>query len=264
MKSVQVTKIQKSVVWLVILLLTIVSRFLAITNKPIHFDESINGWFVMQMKTLGFYKYDPVNYHGPLYFYLLQSFEFLWGRSLQTLRSVPSVFGVFSVMLFAFPVLRSKKFSYAVLLFLFLSPAFLFYGRSGIHEMPFVFFQLLFALGIFRWLENKDASALGLVATGLIGMMTLKETFAITIVSWLVGLAFLGLPDFKKFFSWGDIKKAWTGRLTYLVVMLLVVFLLLFSGFGRNPAGLLDFVKAFLPWMKTGVGETGHNKEFLY
>ena len=46
--------------------------FFMLTEKPIHFDEGINGWFSMKMNQMGFYKYDPQNYHGPLYFYLLK------------------------------------------------------------------------------------------------------------------------------------------------------------------------------------------------
>ncbi|MGE5084921.1 MAG: flippase activity-associated protein Agl23 [Bacillota bacterium] len=264
MKSIQVTNFQKSFVWLVILLLAMLSRFFELTNKPLHFDESINGWFVMQMKTLGYYKYDPNNYHGPLYFYLLQFFEFLWGRSVQTLRSLPSVFSVLSVMIFSFPMIRSKCIRYGMMFFLLLSPAFLFYGRSGIHEMPFVFFQLVFALGLLRWLESRDAKALAFLLIGLVGMMTLKETFVLTLASWCVGILFLGWQEIKRCFSFQNFKQAWSGRLTYLTALLLFVFVALFTGFFHNRKGLVDFIRAFLPWMKTGVGETGHNKEFWY
>ncbi|WP_413293101.1 TIGR03663 family protein [Bdellovibrio sp. HCB185ZH] len=264
MKSIRVTQIQKYIIWLVILLLTVFSRFYLLTNKPLHFDEGINGWFVLQMKINGFYKYDPTNYHGPLYFYLVRAFTAIWGHSIEVLRSVPAVFSVASVMLFSFYLIRSRAVRWSMMLFLFFSPAFLFYGRSGIHEMSFVFFQLLFALGMLRWSEKFDGTSLALLLTGVVGMATLKETFAITLASWVVGLFFAGPTMIRQYFNWGKIKAAWSKRLTYLVVMLLISFVLLFTGFLRNWMGLFDFIKAFLPWMKTGVGETGHNKEFLY
>ncbi|QLY24503.1 TIGR03663 family protein [Bdellovibrio sp. KM01] len=264
MKSIRVTQIQKYIIWLVILLLTVFSRFYLLTNKPLHFDEGINGWFVLQMKINGFYKYDPTNYHGPLYFYLLRAFTAIWGHSVEILRAVPAVFSVFSVMLFSFALIRSRAVRWSMLFFLFFSPAFLFYGRSGIHEMPFVFFQLLFALGMLRWTEKFDGTSLGLLLTGVVGMATLKETFAITLASWVVGLVFAGPAVIRQYFNFEKIKAAWSHRLTYMVVALLISFVLLFTGFLRNWPGLFDFIKAFLPWMKTGVGETGHNKEFLY
>ncbi|WP_413558033.1 flippase activity-associated protein Agl23 [Bdellovibrio sp. HCB209] len=264
MKSIRVTQFQKYLIWLVILLLTIFSRFYLLENKPLHFDEGINGWFTMQMREMGFYKYDPTNYHGPLYFYLLRGFEAIWGQSVVALRAVPAVCSVLSVMLFGFMVVRSKTVRYLMMLFLFFSPAFIFYGRSGIHEMPFVFFQLVFAVGMLRWFDEADGTSLGLLLTGAIGMMTLKETFTINLAAWVVGLIFAGPKVLRQYFNFAKIKNAWSPRLTYLVGLLLVSFVLVFTGFLRNMPGLLDFVKAFLPWMKTGVGETGHNKEFWY
>lgn len=264
MKSPQVTKIQQYVLWLVILLLALTTRFFELTNKPIHFDESINGWFVMQMDKLGFYKYDPNNYHGPLYFYMLQAFEFMWGRSVATLRALPATFSVLIVMLFTFNLVRSRVFKNAVLLFLLTSPAMLFFGRSGIHETPFVFFQILFGLGVLRWGEEQDGKSLDLLWIGLFGMMTMKETFTITVASFVVGILFLGPAEWKRQLSWSKLKQVWSIGTTALLAFLLIFFFLFFTGFMRNPSGIVDFFRAFLPWMKTGVGETGHNKEFLY
>lgn len=264
MKSSWVTKYSQYILWLVILLITIGTRFWAITNKPIHFDESINGWFVLQISKVGFYKYDPNNYHGPLYFYLVQIFELLWGRSVAILRAVPAVFSVLSVMVFTFGLLRSRSMQWTLLLLVMFSPAFLFFGRSGIHEMPFVFFQILFAMGLLRWGESSDNQALDLLLIGLFGMMTLKETFALTLVSFVTGFLFLGPQEWRRQLSLSKLRKAWTRGVGLQSALLLILFVGLYTGFLRNPTGLLDFFKAFLPWIKTGVGETGHNKEFLY
>lgn len=264
MKSAKVTNFSTVFLWLALLFVAMFTRFYDLANKPIHFDESINGWFVMQMQSMGYYKYDPNNYHGPLYFYLLHFFEFLWGRSLEVLRTVPAVFGVFSVMLFSFGALSSKSVLRWMMFFVLLSPAFIFFGRSGIHEMPFVFFQLVMALGLLRWLENQDGRALGYMLVGLWGMITLKETFAITLVGFALAFLSLGPKQWPALFSWQKIKEAWNPRLTVLSLVLLLLFVQLFTGFFKNWAGLADFVKAFLPWAKTGVHGKGHEKEFLY
>lgn len=264
MKSSKVTNFSEIALWVGLLLLAILSRFLLLTNKPIHFDEGINGWFVMQMNKLGFYKYDPNNYHGPLYFYILQLFESLWGRSLEVLRSVPAVFSVLSVMIFSYGVLRSHFVNITLAVLVLISPAFIFFGRSGIHEMPFVFFQIVFALGLLRWLQQQDSKALGLFLIGLWGMVALKETFVVTLFAWVVGLVALGPRTLCELFGMSRLKQAWTRSVTVLFLVLLLLFVQLFTGFFKNPSGLLDFFKAILPWLKTGVHGQGHEKSFWY
>ena len=54
-----------------IVLIALGLRLWSLGMKPPHFDEGINGWFVDQMRTNGYYDYDPAGYHGPLYFYVL-------------------------------------------------------------------------------------------------------------------------------------------------------------------------------------------------
>lgn len=264
MKSIKVTNFSQAAFWAGIFLLALISRFALLTNKPIHFDEGINGWFVMQMQKLGYYKYDPNNYHGPLYFYLLQGFESLWGQSLAVLRAVPAFFGVLTVMVFAWKALRPRAVNLVIAVLVLISPAFIFFGRSGIHEMPFVFFQVMTALGLLRWVGRQDEKALGLFLIGLCGMMVLKETFVVTMFSWVVAFLSLGTSHLRSTCSAEVLRRVWNGRLTALSVLLLLIFLQLFTGFYQNFSGLTDFFKAVLPWLKTGVHGHGHEKSFWY
>lgn len=264
MKSLKVTHYFKAALWLGLIVLALLTRFYHLENKPIHFDEGINGWFVLQMQTLGFYKYDPNNYHGPLYFYLLRWCELLWGQSLAILRTVPAIFSFLSVMLFSYGILTQRRVQQWMMFFVLLSPAFIFFGRSGIHEMPFVFFQLVLALGLLRWLEHPDSKALFLAITGLWGLLVLKETFVITLLCLGLGVASLGLGEVRKFLSWQHVRQAWTPVVRSWVLFLALFFVSLYTGFFRNPMGLVDFFKALVPWLKTGVQGNGHEKEFAY
>ncbi|KYG61584.1 hypothetical protein AZI86_17935 [Bdellovibrio bacteriovorus] len=269
MKSFKVTqnseaKYLQTLFLIVLGLAVLASRFYGLTFKPVHFDEGINGWFSSQVAELGYYKYDPNNYHGPLYFYVLRFFEIVFGKSITTLRAVPSLFAVLSVMLFALPSLGGVVWRRWVMGLLLISPAFIFFGRSGIHEMPFVFFQLVFAMGILRSLEEKDGTALNCLMIGLFGMITLKETFAVTLFSFAMGLLALGPKKIWELVSLRDWKQAWTYKQSILLAILLWAFLVMFTGFFKNFAGLIDFFRAFLPWMKTGVHGNGHDKYFFY
>lgn len=250
---------------LILLILSVLSRFLFLTNKPIHFDEGINGWFVMQMKLTGFYKYDPTNYHGPLHFYVLAFFEYLFGRSVETLRAVPAFFGVLSVMFVGLDLFATRRVRIPLAIFLLLSTAFIFFGRSGIHEMPFVFFQLVMAAGLLRWIEGaKDSKAFSLVIIGLWGMMLLKETFAVSLFAWGVAYLSLGYTEVRALFLKSTWAPVWNRKVRLLSLGLIAGFVLFFTGFMLNPHGFLDFFIAFLPWMKTGTHGNGHEKEFLY
>lgn len=261
MKDLKVTKYQRAFLWLALLFLVMWTRFYHLSAKPIHFDESINGWFSLQVFK-GLYKYDPNNYHGPLYFYLLAGFESLWGRSLEILRTLPAVFSVLSVVIFSFRPFRNHTVQNWLMYFLLISPAFLFFGRSGIHEMPFVFFQILLMVGVVRWLEIKDTKALALVLFGIWGIALLKETFVITLFSLFIALSTLGLSWWKDLAK--QTVKLWNVQLTWLVLVLLLLFAQLYTSFFTNARGLVDFVNSFLPWAKTGVQGHGHEKELWF
>lgn len=264
MKSSKVTQ-NSSIVFIVgFLIVLILTRFYGLTIKPVHFDESINGWFSSQVRELGFYRYDPNNYHGPLYFYLLRFFEAIGGISLTTLRMVPTVFSVLAVALFVLPICGTATWRRWVLVFLLISPAFVFFGRSGIHEMVFVFFQLVFLTAFIRSLEKIDRWVWAGFLIGVFGMTTLKETFAVTGFSAVVALLLCGPGTVRKWWDLPAWKDAWDRQLTILASLLLFFFICVFTGFFQNMMGLVDFFRAFLPWMKTGVHGSGHEKEFFY
>src|SRR5471032_449372 len=82
-----------------ILLVGFLFRFLFLALKPPHFDEGINGWFVDQLISTGYYHYDPTNYHGPLHFYILLIFKILFGRNLWALRLPAALFSFASLYL---------------------------------------------------------------------------------------------------------------------------------------------------------------------
>ena len=69
-----------------ILLIALVLRVLWLEDKPPHFDEGVNGYFVDQITRTGFYHYDPTNFHGPLHFYCLFVSQTLLGRAAWVLR----------------------------------------------------------------------------------------------------------------------------------------------------------------------------------
>lgn len=252
-------------------------RFQDLGLKPVHHDESINGWFTSQLWTTGWYNYDPTNYHGPLQFYLFQAGELIGGFGIETLRAVTVLFSCFwLIYLWRFwrrYQWRSKWF----LLIVALSPGFLFYSRSAIHEMPFLFFLTLAMGGLTEIIHYHQARGWRALIWGLAGAILLKETWAILVVA-MVGAAFItGVLD-RGSWLWRFLRapgaefryfrvRARVGMpedFWLHVGLAATVIIALFTGFGAKPRGVVDMVIAYLPWFKTGVHSGGHDKPTIY
>jgi uncharacterized protein (TIGR03663 family) len=259
-------------VWIVVGILfaaiSIFLRFYMLGNKPIHFDESINMWFVQRIWEDGFFRYDPTNYHGPLLFYLIQIAQLFTGNDFVSTRVVASLFSVLTGIILWWGPQKERTALRWASLFLLLSPAFGFYGRSGIHESAFVFFQVLGFLS-FHYLVTKEFTKFWwFFAAALLGMMALKETFVILILAWIPAAGLMLFVN-RKAFNRKAIQNELLASLrsqqvSVPLIFMLIFFVALYTGFGANMKGLADFFIALMPWLKTGVAGNGHEKEFFH
>lgn len=247
-----------------ILFLATVLRVWALGLKPPHFDEGINGWFADQVRALGFYRYDPTNYHGPLYFYVLFLVQTLFGRSLWVLR-MPAVFGSIASVYLAlrFDRFFGKRAARYAALALAVSPAAVFYGRYAIHESWVMASLLLTIFGLFNlWYDGRRRSLFILIA-GATLLLLLKETCFIHFVCFM--LAGLCLLIWEKLISSQPAepfaKALWSLRdLGVALAFLLGVLFFFYSGGLLNLSGFWDLFKTLPAWIHTGVGAGGHVK----
>lgn len=266
--------------WLVML-------FYDIGLRPPHHDEGVNGWFIMQMWRQGYFRYDPSNYHGPLFFYLLQLSEILFGKGIVAMRLVTILFTVLNIAL----MMAHRRFfgriaTWAALAMAF-SPAVIFYGRYAIHETVLIFFQLLFSYGYFAYVRRISwRTGVVCMTAGVFGTIMIKETFFIFFGTWMI--AHFLVAAMARFLPESEVREEGappaaagkTGKTrqaaasafappdarVFLLRTLSAaagVTLLIFSGFLMNPHGIVDMVLALAPWMKTGVA-SGHEKSFFY
>ena len=249
--------------------------FSALSLKPPHFDEGINGFFVNQVWAKGFYDYNPNNYHGPLFFYLLQISEKVFGFGVGSFRFVTALFSLLAIWF----VMRSSSVlgrygSYAAAVAMALSPGVIFFGRSAIHEAVFVFFQILWMVGFVMLREKSDRQAVVLFLAGLFGCLVLKETFVILGMAFAVAWAWVEIsPEVLKKTSAGrkverPRRKKGEALPKYFLLKAgtaaVLVWLVLYTGFFRNWKGASDFFEAVAPWLKTGVSASGHDKPSYY
>jgi uncharacterized protein (TIGR03663 family) len=256
--------------------------------RPAHFDEGVNGSFIDGMRTDGFYRYDPGNYHGPLHFYVLFAGQQLFGRSLWVLRMPTVLVGTALVaLMLAFHRFLPWRAVWVGAVAAAISPGMVFYSRYAIHEMWLPFFTLLAVYGGFGIVRRegrvRDLWAFGL---GLAGMVLTKETYlvhwvaavlalvAARFLEWLAPLTpraerarpadlFAGRPSDEPAVPAG---AYFTNRQIATVSCTCIAVVIAFqSGFGLYWQGVAGLFETFRLMFAKGTGaEAGHHKEFFY
>ena len=272
-------------------------------GRPPHFDEGVNGWFTDQMQKIGFYQYDPHNYHGPLHFYVLFLFKCLFGRNLWALRLPTALVGVLTIdWIFRFGRFFDRRLCVLAALGMTLSPGTLYYQRDAIHETWLVFFLVLGTWGFFGLWQEGRKSQLWAVGLALAGMITTKETYLIHLGCLALAASCLWLletfrPSRLTFLSagrtdpveiaqdnpatlWGTAmdQPPWWTPLTasfapqrwreadaWTVASVAVALVIfLYSGNFLDWPGIAGLVTAYTHWGHKAIEGEGHNKAFSY
>jgi uncharacterized protein (TIGR03663 family) len=244
-----------------------------LANRPLHNDESTNAIKLAALWEKGDYRYDPHEYHGPTLHYF--ALPFLWLGGVKTsadisdaqLRVVTVAFGAGLILLLL--LLRDGLGNTATTwtaALLAVSPAMIFYSRYFIHEMLLVFFTLLTLAAGWRYAKKRSVFWSVLTGAGLGLMFATKETFVLTLVAMSFALVATRLWN-----RWRAAKSAapaaevpytkWTPTLPHLAVTFGAaagIWLLFFTSFFTNAAGLADSFKTYLPWLNRAGGASPH------
>jgi uncharacterized protein (TIGR03663 family) len=251
-------------------------RFYWLEIKPLHHDEGVNSYFLLNLANRGEYKYDPTNYHGPtLYYFVLIALKIL-GSSEFTLRFYPSLCGVLTVALMwgvrrglglvGMPVAAWS---------LALSPGLVYFSRDFIHESSFGFFTVGMIVTAYNWKSNYNLILLA-IFTGL--LFTTKETSIHTVVVLLLAVACAIVWELIRDGIKGE-KINWeanqfAGKLSLsrlsgktllgLVSIFLAIYIVFYTSFFTNLRGPLDFLRSVFMWTGRGVKEGIHDHVFSY
>ncbi len=284
---------------LAIVALAAVLRLWHLDLRPPHFDEGVNGWFLDQMQKIGYYKYDPSNYHGPLHFYVLFVFKCLFGRNLWALRLPVAIIGTLTVdWFFRFERFFGLRACAWAALAMAVSPGFLYYQRDAIHETWLVFFLVVACWGLFGLWQEGRRRYLWAAGMGLTGMILTKETYIIHVGCLLAAVPcalilerllpslrtpitmrplllaepvegkstlFPGSATTTVSFDVHCAPQQWRWQdLAAVMAVGIAAILFFYSSNGFNPAGIKGLVTAYTPWGKKANEGEGHNKPFLY
>jgi uncharacterized protein (TIGR03663 family) len=260
--------------WLIasacVLLAAAAIRLVALNMKPMHHDEGVNGFFLMNLLRQGVYHYDPSNYHGPTLYFITLPLAFVAEKlhflDSWVLRLVTAAFGVGTVWL----VLALRRYvgalgALAGAALVAVSPACVFYSRYFIHEALFVFFALGVVVAALRFYETGAARYLMLASASASLLFATKETAFISmgtlVLAWLVAQLWVYLAGgvrprgraesgLARFASEGNVAPTVAGALA-LFAFLWVLF---YSSFFTYSKGVIwDSFKAFDIWSKTGM-----------
>lgn len=277
-----------------VLILAALARLYALELIPLHHDEGVNGFFLINLIDNGIYKYDPANYHGPtLYYFALAVAKFLkwfgFGLSTYGIRLVPVLFGVATVWL----VLCLRRHlglmgSLTGAALVALSPGAVYMSRYFIHESLFVFFTLGIIVASLRYYDSANAVYLLLASVSAALLFATKETAMISAGVLLIALAmvfaYVRLRKDSNAVMGGENRKRQVRRQgrhasqrnsgeafarfggpgmvamwSLAAVMLFVsVYILFYSSFFTHSQGTSDSLKTFEIWAKTGKKDHVH------
>lgn len=257
--------------WLVPAFLAVIALGLALRLpqlrlRPMHNDEAVNAIKFRALWNDNNYKYDPNEFHGPTLSYFTLPSAWL-NRSHDfndftegAFRIVTVAFGVALIVLILFltPDLGRAETLWACLFFA-ISPAMVFYSRYYIHEMPLVFFTVLAGVAAWRYCKTGGLGWCALAGAGVGLMWATKETFVFSVLS----MALAGVSN-TIWARWRgepreEGKACWTLKsVAVAVIAALAVAMLFFSSFFKNPTGMADAFKTYLPWLHRAEGVSAH------
>jgi len=217
------------VIFIVLILLAFVTRFMDLGTRVMSHDETTHVYFSWLFEQNGTYSHDPLS-HGPLQFHLVALSYFLFGDSDATARFPAAIAGVISVgMLWYFKRWLGEKGAIAAAVMMLISPFMLYYSRYVRNEMLVVPLVLLMFLAMFRYMETRQSKWLFIFALSLSLHFATKETAYIHTAVLLIFLAVLAL--------WQWIRHEWDTRLHLL---------LFYGGIGVTGVGLASMLFGYL------------------
>jgi uncharacterized protein (TIGR03663 family) len=256
-------------------------RLYQIDLKPLHHDEGVNSYFLLNLYNRGEYKYDPTNYHGPTLYYFALLALWVWGKTELALRFWPAIWGVLSVGILWLlrRWLGSAGLAVAATL-MAVSPGLVYFSRDFIHESSFGFFTLGIVVGAWCYVATRRFIYLALAAISAALLFATKETAVITAVVLLLAALCAALWDrgcqlklWRRFQLsvmltevWQQLRGIWPSfdLLLSAAVIFIFINIVFYSSFFTNWRGVAGAFESIWLWVGRGTGGDGHEHAFHY
>ena len=164
--------------------------------RPMHGDEAVHAFKFAELWERGVYRYDPNEYHGPTLYYAALPTVWLSGRhhfgEMQEadFRLATALIGAaMAPLVLLLSDGLGRRAAAAAALLTAVSPAFVFYSRYFIQEVPLAFFTLAAIACSWRYRQSGRTGWLVAAAAAAGLMIATKETALLTFFA--AGLAAL-------------------------------------------------------------------------
>jgi len=188
----------ETIIFGIIILLAVVSRFYDLGARVISHDETSHVYYSWRLfKGMG-YSHDPIT-HGPFQFHFLALIYFLLGDSDFTAR-IPAALTSVATIVFLW---RYRRYlgnwgTLAAALMFLISPFMLYYGRYVRNESFTALFGVVTLWAILRYLETNSPKFLYWLTAATVLHFTTKETAFIYTAQAMIFLGLIFISDLSK------------------------------------------------------------------
>ena len=249
-----------------IFLLAVFIRVYRLEEKPMHVDEAVHAIKFGYLLENNYYRYDPVEYHGPTlnYFSLIPAW-ILGEKNIAevtetTLRIIPVFSGLMFILLLFFLKDIGKDFLLTALIFTGFSSLIVFYNRYYIQESLLVSFSFSGMIAYYSF--HKTNKVYWLITSAVLFGLTFasKETSIITFLGIALSVFILKMMNKTKRSS---LSVNWKNVILFVLTFTLTAFLF-FTSFFSNPSGALDSILTFANYFGKAANNTEHIQPFYY
>ncbi|MBA3530747.1 MAG: TIGR03663 family protein, partial [Ardenticatenales bacterium] len=241
-----------------ILLLTVISRFWDLGSRALHHDESLHAVYSYTLYDRGEYRHEPLM-HGPMLFHLTAFGYWLFGASDFTARLVPALLGVFLAWFpWKFRDWLGTTGAIATSALILISPTLLYYSRFIREDIFAAAWIAIIVYGLWKYMDEGKEFHLYVMTAGWALLFSQKEiSYLLAFVFW----TFLALLFALRYFGrLGPRVATRDSREWHLLVLMGALFLPLATAVALHlPTVLNNSLGLSLPILDPGM--VGGNSE---
>jgi len=267
----------ETILYILIIIITIISRFADLGTKPLHHDESMHAFYGWKLFKGDGYAYNPMM-HGPFHYHANALIYFLFGTCDYTSRVAPAIYGLIGVLLiYLFRPYLGKVGALVTALLMAVSPAFMYQARFIREDIFMAVDTIILVIGMFKYFDTRKPGWLYFAAVGLALSWCTKEATYITIAifgsyfffRWLWEYQFSKTDRFNEVNTVHSTVSFLFGKGKAVLLTAFFVFfgicLVLYTTFGSNPKGIIDaFTSSLTYWMGQHEVKRGSQPWYYY